>query len=73
MKPNMNMPDKLIRVLIAVAFAALYFTSTVSGNLGLILLIIGAILLSTVFINFCPLNHFMGISTKKKKEESTEK
>ncbi|MBN8834903.1 MAG: hypothetical protein ABS68_05740 [Niastella sp. SCN 39-18] len=73
MKPNMNMPDKLIRVLIAVAFAALYFTSTVSGNLGLILLIIGAILLSTVFINFCPLYHFMGISTKKKKEESTEK
>ncbi len=69
----MNMPDKLIRVLIAVAFAALYFTSTVSGNLGLILLIIGAILLSTVFINFCPLYHFMGISTKKKKEESTEK
>lgn len=69
----MNMPDKLIRVLIAVAFAALYFTSTVSGNLGLILLIIGAILLSTVFINFCPLYHYMGISTKKKKEESTEK
>ncbi|MBK8711830.1 MAG: DUF2892 domain-containing protein [Niastella sp.] len=73
MKPNMNIPDKLIRVLIAIAFAALYFTSIVSGTAGNILLIIGAILLATVFINFCPLYHIMGISTKKKKEESTQK
>ncbi len=63
MKPNMGSADRLIRALAAIVFAVLYFTGTVSGTLGIVLLALGAVFLLTSAIGFCPLYAPFGIST----------
>lgn len=67
MKHNMGKTDKTIRVIIAFTLATLYFTHTITGNLGIFLLAVAAILLITVFINFCPFYTPWGVNTNKKK------
>ncbi|MCB0402926.1 MAG: DUF2892 domain-containing protein [Flavobacteriales bacterium] len=67
MKKNMGAIDKVIRVIIAVVFAVLYFTGTVSGTLGYVLLALGAVFLLTSLISFCPLYAPFKINTCKKK------
>jgi hypothetical protein len=67
MKNNMGSIDKVIRVLIALVFGALYFTGTVTGILGYILLALGGIFILTSVISFCPLYMPFGLSTCKKK------
>ena len=66
MKKNMGSTDKIIRSLIAVAIAVLYFTNTISGTLALVLGAFAIIFLITSFFSFCPLYSPLGISTKKK-------
>lgn len=64
MKKNMGSADKIIRVIIAVAIAILYFTTDyISGTLGTILLILGAIFLATSVLGVCPLYIPFGIDT----------
>lgn len=63
----MGLTDRAVRVILAVAFAALYFTNTVEGTAGLVLLILGAVFLLTSTISFCPLYAPFGISTCKTK------
>lgn len=67
MKSNMGNIDKVIRVLMAIAFSILYFTGIVEGVLGYVLLVLGAIFLLTSVISFCPLYAPFKISTCKKK------
>ena len=67
MKKNMGNTDRIIRVIAAVIFSALYFTGTVTGTFGMILLVIGAIFLATSLINFCPLYTLLGVNTCEKK------
>ena len=67
MKTNMGTTDKVIRVVLAIAFSVLYFTGTVSGTLGYVLLALGAIFLLTSIMSFCPLYVPLGIKTCKKK------
>ncbi|MDF1673955.1 MAG: DUF2892 domain-containing protein [Vicingaceae bacterium] len=67
MKKNMGAIDKVIRVIIAIAFSILFFTGTVEGVLGYILLALGAIFLLTSVISFCPLYAPFKINTCKKK------
>lgn len=67
MKKNMGSADRITRLVLAVIFAVLYFTHTVTGTLGIILLILGAIFVLTSFISFCPLYLPFGINTCKKK------
>ena len=66
MKKNMGTIDKVIRILVAVVVAVLYFTHVVSGTLGIILLVVAGILVITSFISFCPLWALFGINTAKK-------
>jgi hypothetical protein len=67
MKANMGSLDKAIRIIIAIAFSALYITKTVEGTLGIILLALGGVFLLTSVISFCPLYTIFGLSTCKKK------
>ena len=67
MKKNMGNTDRIIRVIAAVIFSALYFTGTVTGTFGIILLVVGAIFLATSLINFCPLYTLLGVNTCEKK------
>lgn len=67
MTKNMGSADRIIRIILAAVMAALYFTGTVAGTLGLVLLILAIVFLLTSFISFCPLYLPFGISTRKSK------
>lgn len=66
MKKNMGNADRVIRVLLALIFAGLYFTQTVTGTAGIVLVVLGGIFLATSLISFCPLYTIVGINTCKK-------
>ena len=66
MKANLHDVDKVARIILAIVVAVLYFTGIISGTVAIILSVIAALLVVTVFINFCPIYHFLGISTNKK-------
>jgi hypothetical protein len=68
MKRNMGTIDKVIRVLVAVVVGILYFTHTITGTLGIVLLVIAGIFVLTSLLSFCPLYLPFGISTRKKSE-----
>ena len=63
MKKNMGNIDKVIRVILAISFGVLYFTETVTGTLGLVLVILGAVFLLTSVVSFCPLYAIVGLNT----------
>lgn len=65
MKKNMGIADRVIRIIVAAIFAALYFTGTVTGLTGTILLVLGGIFLVTSVVSFCPLYTIFGIKTCK--------
>lgn len=66
MKANMGSADRIIRAIIAIVIAVLYFTNVITGLLGIVLLVLAAVFLLTSFISFCPLYLPFGISTRKK-------
>lgn len=66
MKKNMGNIDRIVRTLIAIVIAALYFTDVISGTLGLVLLVLAVIFLATSLVSFCPLYLPFGLSTCKK-------
>jgi hypothetical protein len=68
MKKNMCNTDRFLRILAAIVFAVLYFTETVTGTFGLVLVILGAVFLATSLISFCPLYTLIGVNTCKKKD-----
>ena len=72
MKKNMGNTDRIIRVIAAIVFSALYFSGTITGTFGIILLVLGAVFLATSFINFCPLYTLFGMNTNEKKEGTSE-
>lgn len=63
MKPNMGNTDRIFRLLLAAVFVALYFTGTVTGTAGIILLALAAVFAGTALIRFCPLYTLVGINT----------
>jgi len=69
MKKNMGSADRILRIIIAVIVAVLFFTGVISGLLGTILLILAVVFLLTSFISFCPLYTIFGIQTCKVSQE----
>ena len=65
MKRNMSNLDRTIRIVVAALFAYLYFGGIVTGVLGIVLLVLGAIFLLTSVVGFCPLYLPFKFSTKK--------
>lgn len=65
----MGSADRIIRVIIAVIIATLYFTNVITGTLGIVLLILAAVFLLTSFISFCPIYAPFGLSTCVIKEK----
>jgi len=68
MKKNMGVADKVVRILIAIVIAALYFTNVITGTLGIVLLVLAGIFVLTSLVSFCPLYAPFGLNTSKKKE-----
>ncbi len=63
MKKNMGSADRIIRILIAVVVAILYFTNTITGTLGIILLALAGVFVLTSLVSFCPLYALVGLNT----------
>ncbi len=63
MKANMGGADRIIRILIAVVAAVLYFSGTISETVGIVAMVIAGIFLLTSLISFCPLYTILGINT----------
>lgn len=63
MKKNMGNADRVIRIILALVFAALYFTGTIAGTLGLVLMVLAVVFVLTSFVSFCPLYAIVGLNT----------
>ena len=63
MKTNVGNIDRIIRILVAALFAVLYFGGFVTGTVGLVLVILGAVFAVTAAIGFCPLYSIFGLNT----------
>jgi hypothetical protein len=66
MKPNMGTIDRVVRVLVAVVIAVLYFTEQITGTAAIILGALAAIFILTSLMSFCPLYLPFGLSTRGK-------
>lgn len=69
MKKNMGSADKIVRIILAAVFATLFFTGTVKGILGIVLVILGGVFLATSIISFCPLYSIFGMNTCPTKQQ----
>ena len=65
MKRNLSNADRIVRVVLAALFAYLYFSGIVTGILGIVLVVLGAVFLFTAVIAFCPLYAPFKFSTYK--------
>jgi len=70
MKKNMGNADRVIRIILALVFATLYFTGTITGTLGVILVVLGLVFVLTSLVSFCPLYTIVGANTCSTKKAS---
>lgn len=70
MKKNMGTADKIIRIILALVIAVLFYLKIITGTLGIVLIVLAGVFLITSFISFCGLYTVLGINTcpVKKKE-----
>ena len=66
MKKNMGIADRVLRSLVAIVIAVLYFTDQISDLAAIILGLFAVIFLVTSLFSFCPLYLPFKISTTKK-------
>ena len=57
--------DRILRIVVALVIAVLFFTGTVSGTVGIVLMVLAAVFLLTSLVSFCPLYTLVGINTCK--------
>lgn len=69
MKKNMGNADRIIRLLLAVVVAVLYFTNVITGTLGIVLLVVAGVFVLTSLMSFCPLYALIGVNTCPSKKE----
>lgn len=70
MKPNMGSADRVIRLIVAAIVAILYFTGTITGALGIVLMVLAGVFVLTSFVSFCPLYAAFGFSTREEKKKA---
>jgi hypothetical protein len=68
MKKNMGMIDRIVRVIVAVAIAALYVNGVISGTLAIVLGAIAVLFVVTSFFARCPGYLPFGLSTLRVKK-----
>lgn len=65
MTRNMGTADRVVRTLIALAIAVLYFTDKISGTLAILLGIVAVAFVLTSLAGWCPSYLPFGLSTRK--------
>jgi len=69
MKKNVGSFDRILRIVLALLIGYLYYNGTISGVLGIVLLVVAVVFLLTGLISSCPLYSIVGIKTCKIKEK----
>lgn len=67
MQQNVGTTDRIIRFLLILAIAALYFNGMITGVTAIVLIALAAILLLTSISGFCPAYYTFKITTCDKK------
>ena len=57
--------DRIIRVVLGIVLIALAWAGIVTGGLGTVLIILGAVALLTGIVGFCPLYALLKIRTRQ--------
>jgi Na+(H+)/acetate symporter ActP len=65
MKKNLGSPERIIRILIALVVAILYFTNQISGLAAVILGVIAVAFIFTSSVGFCPIYASLKFLTRK--------
>jgi len=65
MKRNLSNIDRIVRVVLALLFAYLYFGGILPGTLGLILFVLGIVFVLTSVVSWCPIYAMFKLSTYK--------
>jgi hypothetical protein len=71
MKQNMGSLDRVLRIIIALGIAVLYFKDQMSGTTAIVLGLLAVIFVVTSFIGVCPLYIPLKLSTKKDQKTKT--
>lgn len=64
---NTNIGSRVIRVVVAVLVAILFFANIISGIVAIVLLALAGVFILTGIFGFCPLCQLFGVSTKNRK------
>lgn len=67
MKVNMGNTDRLLRIVIAIGIAVMYWQGLIEGTLAYVLMALSVIFVLTSLISFCPLYTLIGVNTCKRK------
>jgi len=63
MKKNVGSIDRVIRGILGIALIAAFFLGSIPGALGIVAALVGAVLLFTAAIGWCPPYTLLGINT----------
>jgi hypothetical protein len=69
MKKNMGLVDRIIRLIVAAVVVWLYYNGTISGTLGIVLIVVAVVFVLTSLVSVCPLYLPFGLSTRGKTAE----
>jgi len=67
MKKNMGTADRVVRLILAAIIGYLYYSGTISGTLGIVLLVLAVVFVLVSFVGFYPLYAPFGFNTCKRK------
>ncbi len=70
MQKNLSTVDRIVRAIAGLVIAFFLLNGTITGTVGTVLAIVAIVLLGTGAVSFCPLYALLGISTRKKTEQS---
>ena len=63
MEINMGTIDRVIRTIIAIVIAVLFYQGIITGTTGIILLVVAGIFVLTSLFKVCPIYAILGLST----------
>jgi hypothetical protein len=69
MKKNVGTVDRVIRGIAGIAAIAAFALNMVTGTMGIVALVVGAVLLGTAVLSWCPPYALLGINTCSTKSE----
>ncbi|TSE06533.1 YgaP family membrane protein [Aquimarina algiphila] len=67
MRKNLGKIDAIIRIILGVVLAYLFYNNFISDTLGIVLLSVSGVLVITGFMGWCPLYKLFGITSCKVK------